>query len=61
MSQEKILMRVKLEGFPEDDETLAMLKAYADKRGLKLATAARLLIREALQNHAPDTNLSSAV
>ena len=60
MSQEKILMRVKLEGFPEDDETLALLKAYAEKRGLKLATAARLLIRAALQK-VQDLNTVSAV
>ena len=60
MSQEKILMRVKLEGFPEDDETLALLKAYAEKRGLKLATAARLLIRAALQN-VQEINTVSAV
>ena len=51
MSQEKTLMRVKLEGFAEDDDTLAMLKTYAEKSGLKLATAARLLIREAVQGH----------
>jgi hypothetical protein len=42
------MLRVKIEGYPENDHLLKRLSEYAKRRGLKLATAARLLMMEAL-------------
>jgi len=45
---ENDIIRVKIEGFAENDPLLKRLREYATRRGLKLATAARLLIMDAL-------------
>ena len=42
------MLRVKIEGYPENDELLKRLAEFAKRRGLKLATAARLLMMDAL-------------
>lgn len=57
--------QIRIEGHQETDELIRRVMAYAGKKGIRPTTAARMLIREALDasemTPAPGTHLGNGV
>ena len=53
--------QIRIEGFPETDAIIRGVLKYADKKGIRPTTAARMLLKEALEDRnidpAPGTHL----
>lgn len=48
MTAEPGKVEIRITGFPENDDLVRRVEAYAKKKGLRMATAARMLLKAAL-------------